>query len=302
MSGFFLTGAGWSRRSSLGIDIILRSSLAVGYGLGVFSVTFFFAKIFDIKNLAGCDIAACALLALCFFVQQRRAAVAYFLPPGDRSKLARRTDAFLIFAFLIALAAAVYYAVRQMLAHPQGNGWDAFSIWNLHARFLFRGGANWRDGFTSVIPWSHPDYPLLLPGVIAHFWTYLGYDSPAVPAIIGFAFTFATATLLLSSLSMLRGGNAAALGGITLLATASFIELGTSQYADIPLSFFLLSAAVLLCLDDQRNENAFSGRSRLLILAGLAAGFAAWTKNEGILFLFSIVAARLLIILRAKRI
>jgi hypothetical protein len=36
----------------------------------------------------------------------------------------------------------------------------------------------------------------------------------------------------------------------------------------------------------------------LLVLAGLGAGFAAWTKNEGLLFLCAIIAARLWIVFR----
>jgi hypothetical protein len=310
MSGFFLPGLGLTglgvtslgRRSSLGTNIVLRSSLAVGYGLGLFSVIFLFAKILNIKNLAECDLAAVAFLALCFFILRRRDAAPYFVSSDDSANSLSGIRSFLTCAFVVSLAVALYAAVRQVLAHPQGNGWDAFSIWNLHARFLFRGGANWRDGFTPLIPWSHPDYPLLLPGAIAHFWTYLGYESPAVPAAIGFAFTFATAGLLFSSLSILRGANAAALGGITLLTTPAFIELGASQYADLPLSFFLLAAVALLCFDDNRNGHDFFGRSSLLMLAGLAAGFAAWTKNEGLLFVFSIVAARLLVIARGKNI
>ena len=194
---------------------------------------------------------------------------------------------------LVALGAALYAGILRMLALPHGI-MDAFAIWNLHARFLFLGGPNWRDGFTAVIPWSHPDYPLLLPAAIAHFWTYLGHDDPRVPAALGFTFTFATVGLLFSALSILRGRTQAALAAIALLATPSFIEEGTAQYADVPLAFFFLATVVLICLDDYRPE----GRAPLcarppLLLAGLALSFAAWTKNEGLLFLGAIFAARL---------
>jgi hypothetical protein len=207
-------------------------------------------------------------------------------------------DRILRVSVLVALGAALYAAIVRVVAYPHGDGWDAFAIWNLHARFLYLGGEHWRDGFTSLIPWSHPDYPLLLPAAIAHFWTYLGHDDPRVPAAIGFVFTFATAGILFSALSILRGRVLAMLGALVLLSTPAFIAQGTWQYADVPLSFFLLATIALLCLHDRgshisASQSASSRKSfGLLALAGVAAGFAGWTKNEGVLFLCAVIVAR----------
>ncbi len=83
------------------------------------------------------------------------------------------------------------------------------------------------------------------------------------------------------------------LGAIALLATPSFVEQGAWQYADIPLSFFYLATIVLLSLYDERTQEASSqSPAGLLALGGVAAGFAAWTKNEGVLFLGAIILAR----------
>jgi hypothetical protein len=90
----------------------------------------------------------------------------------------------------------------------------------------------------------------------------------------------------------------AMMGSIGLLATPFFIEQGTAQYADVPLSFFFLATVVLLCLFD--GEPA-ARRPGVLVLAGLAAGFAAWTKNEGLLFLIAIAVSRLLIFIRGPK-
>src|SRR5579864_2630448 len=287
--GLALVSLGWTRQSPLTSDLLLRASLSFGFGLGIFSVIFFLARASGVANVLALDLAVFAFLLAIFFF--------FFLRTRPQTtvttSLARETFGgpmwlhwLLTAAFVIALFAAVYSTVLRTLAHPHGDGWDAFAIWNLHARFLFLGGAHWRDGFTPLIPWSHPDYPLLLPAAIAHFWTFLGYDAPAVPAVIGSVFTLATVALLFSSLSILRGALPAMLGGLTLLATPSFITVGTSQYADIPLSFFVLATIVLLRLYDARHSPGF------LALAGLAAGFAAWTKNEGILFVAAIILAR----------
>jgi hypothetical protein len=297
--GFLLVRPGWSRRGRSFSEHLPVVFLTVGFGLGIFSVIFFLLVVLQATRVITVDVAVLALLMAGFFWRR---------VPHDPGEVGTSEKEVLepawlrrlvIGAFVIALSSALYSAVMRTLAYPHGDGWDAFSIWNLHARFLFLGGENWHDGFTTLLPWSHPDYPLLVPAAVAHFWTYLGYDSPLVPAAIGFLFTFSTAGLLFSSLSILGGRTAALLGTTALLATPSFIELGTSQYADVPLSFFYLATIVLLCLQDDRAQDDASPRAPgLLVLAGLAAGFAAWTKNEGQLFLCAIVLARLYILAR----
>ncbi len=317
-SGFLLVCRGWSRKAPLASDLLLRVSLSVGYGLGVFSVIFFLARVCNVGNLMLADLLVLGLLTAAVVLAARASRAAPGLTgfPFGRLRAGSRLCSglaetrshtspawlhrVLTGAFVIALCAALYSALLRLRAYPHGDGWDAFAIWNLHARFLSLGGPHWRDGFTSLIPWSHPDYPLLLPASIAHFWTYLGREDPHVPASIGFCFTFATVGVLYSALSILRGRAQAMLGAIALLATPSFIEQGAWQYADIPLSFFYLATIVLVCLHDEGTREASSQPpAGLLALGGVAAGFAAWTKNEGVLFLGAIIFARQLTSLRA---
>ena len=301
-SGFLLVSLGWPHRKPAFSDYLYRTSLSIGFGLGIFSVIFFLALLLGITHLLLVDCVVLALLLTAFFGMRNRTEEAGSAtqakqipdPIGEQRTWHGRL---VTGGFVIALCSALYAAVMRVLAYPHGDGWDAFSIWNLHARFLFLGGAHWRDGFTALLPWSHPDYPLLLPGAVVHFWSYLGHDNPAVPAVIGLLFTFATVALLLASLLELRGRTPAMLAATALLATPSFIEQGTAQYADVPLSFFILASITVLCLHDDLvlNEGSHAARySGLLVLAGLAAGFAAWTKNEGLLFLGALVVARLM--------
>jgi hypothetical protein len=77
------------------------------------------------------------------------------------------------------------------------------------------------------------------------------------------------------------------------LATPFFIEQGTAQYADVPLSFFILATIVLLCMYE--NNSRGGRRGGLAIMAGISCGFAAWTKNEGLLFLLAMVASLLVV-------
>jgi len=320
--GFALASLGWPRSAGLGSAVLLRASLTGPFGLAVFSIIFFIGRVFGVSHLVALDLIAGTMLAAA--AARRRSqgdpqglkpaliaapggtaeAVPYpavpfpVVPCSDRigsagSGTGKRIshpvwlERVVTAGFVVSVGAAVYSAWLRAWARPQGSGWDAFAIWNLHARFLFRGGGHWRDGFSPLISWSHPDYPLLLPAAVAHFWSYLGHDEPAVPAVIGLVFTFCTVGLLCAALWLLRGRSCALLGGLALLSTPAFIDLGTWQYADVPLSFFLLATVVFLCLRDERAGSS----PGLLALAGVAAGFAAWTKNEGVLFLCAIVLA-----------
>lgn len=287
-SGFLLVRLGWSTKNAPITAEILHGSLAVGFGVGIFSVVFFLARVSGARHLLLFDVGVFAALVVAYFLLRSRTVVS-FTTTRPFTNIPQWLQRLVRLAFVLAVAAALYSAITRVLAYPHGDGWDAFSIWNLRARFLFLIGRDWRDTFSSLIPGSHPDYPLLLPAGIAHFWTVIGHDDPRVPAAIAFLFTFATVSLLFSTVHALRGPSAAMLASITLLATPSFIEQGTAQYADIPLSFFFLATIALLCL----SEAASGNRSALTCLAGLAAGFSAWTKNEGLLFLAAVVASRI---------
>jgi hypothetical protein len=302
-SGYFLVALGWPRNSWGASALFLRASLSVGYGIGAWSVIFFFARIIGASHLIAIDLIVMALLAVAFFWRR-----AHFVEANPRASCQKSVelpiwlDRVLKIAFAVVFCAALYSTVLRSIVHPHGEGWDAFAIWNLHARFLFRAGDHWRDGFSPLIPWSHPDYPLLLPGAVAHFWTALGRESTSVPAIIGVAFSFATVGLLVSSLAILCGKTSAMLGGLALLSTPFFVEQGLSQYADIPLSFFFLATMVLLQLYSVRNtDEPVRPRLGLLILAGLAVGFAVWTKNEGMLYLCATLAAQALVFIFGDR-
>ena len=178
--------------------------------------------------------------------------------------------------------------------NPHGDE-AAWSIWNLRARFLFRAGADWRIAFSHDLAWSQLDYPLLLPSLVAMCWKLSGAGSTAAPVAIAFLFGLGTAGVLISSLAVLRGKMQALLGGTLLLGTASFVALAASLYGDVPLSFYILSALALVCLQDRHPEDL-----RLSVLAGLMAGFAAWTRNEGLIFVAALLIGRLFALARSQ--
>ena len=295
-TGFLLVGLGFGRAARPS-NLLLRVSLSIGFGVAVFSVAYFLARVFGFIHLWLVDsVIFTVLLVILVRWRANRGLAA----PWSNHNRAGVTSRFLQAAFVLALATALYSAIARALGHPYGSGWDSFAIWNLHARFLYRGGVHWQEGFSALIPWSHPDYPLLLPAAIAHLWTIAGHETPAVPAVIGLVFTFSTVALLFSGLDLLAGRTSALLGALALLCSPFFIELGTWQYADVPLSFFFLATLVLFHLADHSTGHDDRISRGMLALGGLAASCAAWTKNEGIPFLCAILLTRVFVSSRQR--
>ncbi len=266
----------------------LSLSLGAGAGLGLASCLYFICL-----ALVGPKLAVIAAVEAIFVV----AAIALGLRARIRDSELAWSDGPPVARYLrVLFASASVLGLVLFIAHsatkPHGE-WDAWSIWNLHARFLYRGGELWKNAFSNRIAWSHPDYPVLLPGLISLCWTLARAESTLAPIVIAFLFTFATAGLLISALGILRGRVQAFIAGALLLGTVEFVEVGAMQYADVPLSFYILATIVLLCLQDRHPEEW-----RYTLLAGLTAGLAAWTKNEGLMFLIAVIVARAIAVLR----
>jgi hypothetical protein len=178
-------------------------------------------------------------------------------------------------ALAAALALTMTAASFGSIDLPHGD-WDAWSIWNLRAKFL-ADPDSWRNAVSPLAIHSHPDYPLLTSAVAADFMKF--NVSPASLAAIFFA---AVPAVLVSTLWLLRGAAPACLAALAFAASAGYITQGPSQYADIPLSAFLLCS--LASLWQPKHPYMLFG-------AGLFAGFAAFTKNEGIVFAVALLLA-----------
>jgi hypothetical protein len=195
---------------------------------------------------------------------------------------------------LLALFAGLVFALfllnflaqwqKLALEKPYGD-WDAWAIWNLRAAFI-ASGDTWLKGFSPVILWSHPDYPLLLPLNVARLWVLLGERSVLAPVILGLLFQLSLVGLLTTSLQLQRGALQGWLAGSVGMAVL-FVSLNFRQYADIPLAYYFLAANVLLFMSD----TSAGGQAGPALLAGLMTGAALWTKNEGWALLVAIIAA-----------
>jgi len=273
---------GWSLHN------VFLCSLGAGVGIGIASCLYFLCLGTIGPNVVVIALVEAVAMAgiLALAILSKRSDPAFEWAPGPA------VPKYLAGLFLLAVAIGLTVFVVYTMNKPHGE-WDAWSIWNMRARFFVRAGQFWKDAFTSDLAWSHPDYPLLLPGIVAMLWTLAHTGSTAAPIGVAFLFGLGTAGLLISTLGILRGKAQAFVAGILLIGTVSFVENAANQYADIPLSFAILASLALLCLQDRHPEDL-----RFSLLAGLVAGFAAWTKNEGLMFLAVLIVARIVALVR----
>lgn len=299
MMGFFFMHMAWPAKRPLPFTFCVSS--ASGLGLGLSSCFYFLWLVaggYRIGFPLFCGIEAALVMLLAILSLHKikgRIGMASQETAGPALSDTRLLPLFFCL-FLTGIAVTIIAIVVLSVKLPHGD-WDAWSIWNMRARFLFRDPYYWKNAFSSVMSWSHPDYPLLVPATVARGWGYAGKDILPGPAITALLFSMSTAFLLSSALMTLRSKAQGLLGGSALVAVTYFSVIGASQYADMPTSFFYLAAMVSIAFYDL---SSCEDRRPFLFLAGINAGLAMWTKNEGSLFMAALLAARFLAIVPAK--
>lgn len=294
LSAYLLISSLWTIRPFSIAQFLVKGSLSTGLSFGITSCSFFiWLLIFDTPNTTYMiteNIFLLSVLFIVLFALRQRDDV----NTGHAFKEfnSRRLMYLLGISFSVILACSIIIFILRTLNEPHGH-WDAWAIWNMRARFLFRAAENCENALSALYIWADDDYPLLIPGSVARIWCYLGSESLAVSALVAFSFTFATVTLIISSLCLMRSISVGLLAGLVLLGTPHFVEAGAYQIADTPLSFYILSTVVLFSLKDKMKSNP-----ELVLGAGFMAGFAAWTKNEGILFILAVIIARMIVALQ----
>lgn len=187
-----------------------------------------------------------------------------------------------ILILLVLVIAMIFIFDRFWMfsAENSHGGWDAWAIWNLHASFIYFGGDEWRNLFTNILGWSHVDYPLMTPSMIVFGWKILGNNSRFIPMILGAIYTFGTIGVIYATLLYLRNYKIASIAVLILGFTLTFIREGASQYADVPLAFYISCVFSILLIVTSRKSIDY----KLYLLIGILLGFSTWTKNEGIIF------------------
>ncbi len=253
---------------------LLRFGAGAAGGMGLASCVFFVIGV-----LAGSPVAAMvvelALLGWAAYEVFRRRAAAPVAAAGTV-----RTPLLLALAALLAVAIATAAIAAGWQFNPLGN-WDAWAIWNLRARFLAAcGGLAGRAWSPMLGPITHPDYPMLVSALVARCWAFGHSASTLAPQVASYTFFLALIALVAGGVAALRGPVLGALAALALAASPALVHEVPAQYADVPLACYFAGAVVFALLDQP-------------VIAGILAGCAAWTKDEGALFLLLFAAALL---------
>ena len=272
------------------LDWVLEISLGTGVGLGLTSCIYFAMVLTGIASRAALfAVELIVIAALALLLRRSRTAAPEVAPQPSPQPSP--------WIWVVRLAAAVGLVsiclsfTETIATNPNGE-WDSFSIWNVRAKYLAGGSPAWHNAFGSnlaggMIGAAHPGYPLLVSASIARVWTLTGETSDAAPAAISLLFTLAACGLLAGAMAAATNEMFAWLALLVLIATDAFATQAAFQYADVPLAFFILATIAIAAAAERAGWPP-----GLLALTGLAAGFAAFTKNEGLPFglLIAIVA------------
>ncbi|MFN3326068.1 MAG: hypothetical protein ACK5AZ_21425 [Bryobacteraceae bacterium] len=278
-----LTGIVWAHvvlRSAIAVRgpmvWLLTAALGSGLGVGLASIAYFLLLNFGAASPEAV-LAVDAILFLAGALMLRRSAATPPAPAPARISAPLALRIGLGLALFITTVITVGSFLEFAGAIPHGN-WDGWAIWNLRAKFLAGGAETWQHAL-SPLNYTRSEYPLLLSGFIARCWLFTSGANPtAVPMAAALLFALATLTLLVAAISLSRCATTGFTAGLILLSSSLFVSETFSQYADIPLAFYFLGALSLIALSSRYD------RHRLLLLAGLCASLAAWTKDEGIPF------------------
>ena len=290
--GHYFVAILWSHRSRTFAERLIRLSAAFGFGMGIAGALDFLWIAGFGKASRGIVIMDVTVLAVLAFARRSMGKPS---PSASAPPRARAWAGWSIFVLFTVISLGI---VGSLLLRIPDGVWDALAIWNLRAKFLNAPSpGGWKAIFDPIMLACHPDYPPLLPALVARGWTYVGQSIPLVPATVAFGFTFALLALITGAVASVRSASLGGLACAMLAASPIFLGTASSQYADLPLAFYFLLSAALLFLADQET----APRPGLHVLAGLAAGMAALTKNEGLLFIVALGAGRLVHLLVARK-
>lgn len=258
------------------------AALSFGIGIGLTTLAMLFVSLgggaLSLPNiLVSCFIVVCALTALLIGLVKRDPASAVRSGHSNSNRAtvssSKRGLSRWEIMLLLVIAFEIFFVFSEALAYPM-QGHDPLSHWALKAKAFFIQGQLTFDGYS-----AHNYYPLLLP--LSETWIYLGLGQ-LDDGVVKILFPLCFVALLIT---FYFGQRRARLSRThSLLFTAILITSGgqlvyqfTNAYPDAPLAFFYTAATLFLYLWIVSPQT-----DAYLVLSGLFAGIAVWTKFEGV--------------------
>lgn len=172
--GFVLISFLWPDQRSLD-HFIIKANIAAGLGVGFFSIILFvwLLAFGSSENFILFErIMLIPLIISLFYVLKKRPRP---LPAEVQDKplieMWISRTVLVVFSLMIVLSVREFISIS--LIHPHG-GRDAWLVWNMRARFIFRSGEYWQNSFSNFLDWTQRDYPLLVPLSVVHGWVNFG--------------------------------------------------------------------------------------------------------------------------------
>jgi hypothetical protein len=300
LAGWMIVEVAFGAKGRSANERFLRVSIAFLLGLGILSASYAIALFADLDQRIE-PLFPLSLAAGCapFLIMRRRHTAADGVPAssriqGERESKAPRPATLTRVMFMAALLVASATVIEHTLREPEG-GFDGWAIWNSRARSLFRASSPTQEAFSPALARAqfrtHPDYPLLLPGLVVEGFRLIGCESIITPAVTAIVFGSLLVSLVTFGLAELLGAGWGLLAGSILLSAPIFVTLVVRQCADIPLATYVFTAVLIAVFVDRTEARR---RLSLIALAGFTLSFAAWCKNEGVVFLLAVPIAFLL--------
>ena len=268
---------------------LVTVAVAIGVGLAVSSVVTFWCAVLGISigsrfavvdALVWSSIGVTALWAGRAGRAGRRSPADSPNEEAQASSPSRLTvvDWLLRAAYVVVAAIALGTVVAHYRVSPHGE-WDAWAIWNQKARFLVRDDTQWTGMFsTRGMIGGHP---LLVPLSVARLWAYAGSETTLVPAMLGILWGAGIVAAVVGAFG--THDRRAWLAGSVVMAPAVFPQLMAVQTADLAIGFFAVATLAMLRSAAASADPRDAWRS--LLLTGVLASAAAWTKNEGLILI-----------------
>jgi len=264
---------------------VLNTFILIPLSLYFSSVLYFFNLILfenSIVSLIFLEISLILIFYLMFSYKFKNKKVIYEKIANNKND---KFNKILNFFFYFLFVLIIFIFLIKSFRSPHGEI-DAALVWNRAARFMFRdSGEYWLNNFLLESNF-HAGHPFYLGATIARIWTYLNIETKIAPISFHLIHYISTILLLFYSLKFFLKKNInVVISCIFLCSSVLFLQLSVNQYADIPISYFILFSFIFLAMS-QINKTI---ELELFFLAGFFIGIAGWVKNEGLIYALSLL-------------
>lgn len=269
------------------LNFLASFGFSYGLGMGILTQWMLFLHIIGISYSVGAvAIPLLFFSVLFFFLAFKQEKKSSFLPSEPPSSNSYKALYIILGIYIIY---CVFYAFWRALNIPI-HTWDAIASIAFKAKVFFFEKSLFHLKDTP----PHPSYPLHVS--LSQTWITLNLGAWS-DQYIKIIFPFALLSFIAVYnyfLTIYTNKKWAILGVVMLISSNLLIRHATISYRDFFLLYYASGTIMLLLLWLNKKDDAF------LILASFYAGFATFTKLEGIPYLFICTALFLLVLFRQK--